>query len=180
MPFSRTRQVDSALDVGVRARQCFRVNAFQQRGKLAVAARRVITRVQRAVPPETMSKICEFREGGAACGRDGWAIYDDAAMLDRIGVTACIVTVETRSYLFTDKKAWITSVRSASTSTASTMPEVPMRDLDTCRSAMRPEIRLRSRREIKLEGNDSPTAAASTTAAPDLFPESERRAMRQR
>ena len=65
--FEEKGAIDFAYDVGVQGdADRFRVNAFLQRGKLSVAARRVtreIRRFDQLYLPESLAKICQFNEG---------------------------------------------------------------------------------------------------------------------
>ena len=108
--------VDFAYDVGPPGdADRFRVNAYQQRGKMSVAARRVskdIMSFEELHLPDTMASVAEFNQGlvllaGITGSGKSTTI---AAMIDYINKRkpVHIVTIEDPiEYLFTDKKACI-------------------------------------------------------------------------
>jgi len=108
--------VDFAYDVGPQGdADRFRVNAFQQRGQMSVAARRVsrdIRNFEELYLPATMANIADFNQGmvllaGITGSGKSTTI---AALIDFINARdpVHIVTVEDPiEYLFTDKKAVI-------------------------------------------------------------------------
>jgi twitching motility protein PilT len=108
--------VDFAYDVGPQGdADRFRVNAFQQRGKMSVAARRVSREIRdfrELNLPESMERIAQFHQGlvllaGITGSGKSTTI---AALIDYINQRepVHIVTIEDPiEYLFTDKKAVI-------------------------------------------------------------------------
>lgn len=189
--------IDFAWDVGVAGdADRFRVNAFQQRGKLAVAARRVTREIRRFSElylPESMAKICEFREGvvllaGVTGSGKSTTI---AAMLDWINEreSVHIVTIEDPiEYLFTDKKARINQreigidVQTFHDALKYLMREDPdivlvgeMRDLETFSAA----VHAAETGHLVFGTIHASSAASTISRILDLFPETERRAMRQ-
>ncbi len=108
--------VDMAYDVGPQGdADRFRVNAFQQRGVMSVAARRVSRDIRNFAElylPESLEKVTHYHQGmvllaGITGSGKSTTI---AAMIDHINKRAPvhIVTVEDPiEYLFTDKKAVI-------------------------------------------------------------------------
>lgn len=108
--------VDFAYDVGPQGdADRFRVNAFQQRGKMSVAARRVsrdIRDFNELYLPESLEKVTHFHQGmvllaGITGSGKSTTI---AAMIDHINKRdpVHIVTIEDPiEYLFTDKRAVI-------------------------------------------------------------------------
>ncbi len=189
--------IDFAWDVGPPGdADRFRVNAFQQRGKLALAARRVTREIRRFSElylPETMAKICDFREGvvllaGVTGSGKSTTI---AAMLDYINEreNVHIVTVEDPiEYLFSDKKARINQrevgidVQSFHDALKYLMREDPdivlvgeMRDLETFAAA----VHAAETGHLVFGTIHASSAASTISRILDLFPEGERRAMRQ-
>ena len=108
--------VDFAYDVGPPGdADRFRVNAFQQRGKMSVAARRVSREIRNFAElylPESLEKVTHYHQGmvllaGITGSGKSTTI---AAMIDHINQRdpVHIVTVEDPiEYLFTDKRAVI-------------------------------------------------------------------------
>src|SRR5512140_2084301 len=108
--------VDLAYDVGTQGdADRFRVNAFQQRGKMSVAARRVsrdIRNFEQLYLPDSLEKVTQFHQGmvllaGITGSGKSTTI---AAMIDLIARRdpVHIVTIEDPiEYLFTDYKAII-------------------------------------------------------------------------
>jgi len=195
--FEEKGAIDFAYDVGEPGNaDRFRVNAFLQRGKMAVAARRVtreIRRFDQLYLPETMAKICDFREGivllaGVTGSGKSTTI---AAMIDWINEreSVHIVTVEDPiEYLFTDKKARINQreigidVPSFHDALKYLMREDPdivlvgeMRDLETFSAA----VHAAETGHLVFGTIHASSSAQTISRILDLFPESERRAMRQ-
>ena len=195
--FEEKGAIDFAYDVGEAGNaDRFRVNAFLQRGKMAMAARRVtreIRRFDQLYLPETMAKICEFREGivllaGVTGSGKSTTI---AAMIDWINEreSVHIVTVEDPiEYLFTDKKARINQreigidVPSFHDALKYLMREDPdivlvgeMRDLETFAAA----VHAAETGHLVFGTIHASSSAQTISRILDLFPESERRAMRQ-
>jgi twitching motility protein PilT len=114
--FEERGAVDFAYDVGPQGdADRFRVNAFQQRGRMSVAARRVsrdIRNFEQLYLPESIEKVTHFHQGmvllaGITGSGKSTTI---AAMIDHINKRdpVHIVTIEDPiEYLFTDKKAII-------------------------------------------------------------------------
>ncbi len=108
--------VDFAYDVGVQGdADRFRVNAFQQRGQMSVAARRVSREIRdfkQLYLPESLEKVAQYNQGmvllaGITGSGKSTTI---AAMIDYINQRepVHIVTIEDPiEYLFTDRKAVI-------------------------------------------------------------------------
>lgn len=189
--------IDFAWDVGPAGdADRFRVNAFQQRGKLSFAARRVtreIRRFEELYLPDTMAKVCTFQEGvvllaGVTGSGKSTTI---AAMLDWINEREAvhIVTIEDPiEYLFSDKKARINQrevgidVPSFHDALKYLMREDPdivlvgeMRDLETFAAA----IHAAETGHLVFGTIHASSAAQTISRILDLFPEAERRAMRQ-
>lgn len=189
--------IDFAHDVGVAGdADRFRVNAFMQRGKIAVAARRVtreIRRFDQLYLPPVMAEITQFREGvvllaGVTGSGKSTTI---AAMLDYINEreNVHIVTIEDPiEYLFTDKKARINQreigidVNSFHDGLKYLMRQDPdivlvgeMRDLETFAAA----IHAAETGHLVFGTIHASSSAQTISRILDLFPESERRAMRQ-
>lgn len=195
--FEEKGAIDLAHDVGPPGdADRFRVNAFQQRGKLSVAARRVtreIRRFDQLYLPETMSSICKFHEGivllaGVTGSGKSTTI---AAMLDWINEreNVHIVTIEDPiEYLFTDKKARINQrevgidVPNFHDALKYLMREDPdivlvgeMRDTETFSAA----IHAAETGHLVFGTIHASSSASTISRILDLFPESERRALRQ-
>lgn len=195
--FEEKGAIDFAHDVGPPGdADRFRVNAFMQRGKLSVAARRVtreIRRFDQLFLPDTLAKICEFREGvvllaGVTGSGKSTTI---AAMLDWINEreSVHVVTIEDPiEYLFTDKKARINQrevgidVQTFHDALKYLMREDPdivlvgeMRDLETFAAA----VHAAETGHLVFGTIHASSSAQTISRILDLFPESERRAMRQ-
>lgn len=195
--FDEKGSIDFAYDVGEQGdADRFRVNAFMQRGKLSLAARRVtreIRRFDQLYLPPTLSKVCEFREGivllaGVTGSGKSTTI---AAMLDWINEREAvhIVTIEDPiEYLFTDKKARINQrevgidVNSFADALKYLMREDPdvvlvgeMRDLETFSAA----VHAAETGHLVFGTIHASSAAQTISRILDLFPHHERRAMRQ-
>lgn len=195
--FEEKGAIDFAHDVGPPGdADRFRVNAFLQRGKLSVAARRVtreIKRFDQLFLPPTLAKICEFREGvvllaGVTGSGKSTTI---ASMLDWINEREAVhvVTIEDPiEYLFTDKKARINQrevgidVLTFHDALKYLMREDPdivlvgeMRDLETFSAA----VHAAETGHLVFGTIHASSAAQTISRILDLFPESERRAMRQ-
>lgn len=195
--FEEKGAIDFAYDVGVQGdADRFRVNAFMQRGKLSVAARRVtreIKRFDQLFLPESLSKVCQFREGvvllaGVTGSGKSTTI---AAMLDWINEreNVHIVTIEDPiEYLFTDKKARINQrevgidVPSFHDALKYLMREDPdvvlvgeMRDLETFAAA----IHAAETGHLVFGTIHASSSSQTISRILDLFPAHERRSMRQ-
>ena len=195
--FEEKGSIDFAHDVGPPGdADRFRVNAFFQRGKLSVAARRVtreIRRFDQLFLPPSMASICEFREGivllaGVTGSGKSTTI---AAMLDWINEreSVHVVTIEDPiEYLFTDKKARINQrevgidVPSFHDALKYLMREDPdivlvgeMRDLETFAAA----VHAAETGHLVFGTIHASSSSQTISRILDLFPESERRAMRQ-
>lgn len=195
--FEQKGAIDFAHDVGPPGdADRFRVNAFLQRGKLSFAARRVtreIRRFDQLYLPETMAKICDFREGivllaGVTGSGKSTTI---AAMIDWINEREAIhiITVEDPiEYLFTDKKSRINQrevgidVGNFHDALKYLMREDPdvvlvgeMRDLETFAAA----VHAAETGHLVFGTIHASSSAQTISRILDLFPESERRAMRQ-
>ncbi len=195
--FEEKGAIDFAYDVGPPGdADRFRVNAFMQRGKLSLAARRVtreIKRFDQLYLPESLSKVCEFREGvvllaGVTGSGKSTTI---AAMLDYINEREAvhIVTIEDPiEYLFTDKKARINQrevgidVPNFHDALKYLMREDPdivlvgeMRDLETFAAA----VHAAETGHLVFGTIHASSAAQTISRILDLFPSHERRAMRQ-
>ncbi len=189
--------VDFAYDVGPPGdADRFRVNAFQQRGQMSVAARRVsrtILSFEQLHLPATMAGIAEFNQGmvllaGITGSGKSTTI---AAMIDYINerYPVHIVTVEDPiEYLFTDKKALINQreigidVLDFHASLKYLMREDPdivligeMRDVETFSAA----IHAAETGHLCLGTIHASSSAQTITRLLDLFPEAERRQVRQ-
>lgn len=195
--FDEKGAIDFAYDVGEPGNaDRFRVNAFLQRGKMALAARRVtreIRRFDQLFLPPSMEKVCHFREGivllaGVTGSGKSTTI---AAMLDWINEREAvhIITVEDPiEYLFTDKKARINQreigidVPNFHDALKYLMREDPdivlvgeMRDLETFAAA----VHAAETGHLVLGTIHASSCAQTISRILDLFPESERKAMRQ-
>lgn len=189
--------IDIAWDVGIAGdADRFRVNAFMQRGRVAMAARRVtreIRRFDQLYLPDTMAEITQFREGvvllaGVTGSGKSTTI---AAMLDYINEREAVhvVTIEDPiEYLFTDKKARINQreigidVNSFHDGLKYLMRQDPdivlvgeMRDLETFAAA----IHAAETGHLVFGTIHASSSAQTISRILDLFPEGERRAMRQ-
>lgn len=188
--------VDFAYDVGPPGdADRFRVNAFQQRGKMSVAARRVsreIKNFEELHLPPTCSRIAEYHQGlvllaGITGSGKSTTI---AAMIDYINqrYPVHIVTVEDPiEYLFTDKKAVINQrevgidVKDFHAALKYLMREDPdivlvgeMRDVETFSAA----VHAAETGHLVFGTIHASSAAQTISRILDLFPESERRAIR--
>lgn len=195
--FEQKGAIDFAHDVGPPGNaDRFRVNAFMQRGKLSFAARRVtreIRRFDQLYLPETIAKICDFREGivllaGVTGSGKSTTI---AAMIDWINERESIhiITVEDPiEYLFTDKKSRINQrevgidVGNFHDALKYLMREDPdvvlvgeMRDLETFAAA----VHAAETGHLVFGTIHASSSAQTISRILDLFPEGERRAMRQ-
>lgn len=195
--FEEKGAIDFAHDVGPPGdADRFRVNAFQQRGKLAVAARRVtreIRRFDQLFLPDTIAQICEFREGvvllaGVTGSGKSTTI---AAMIDWINERDAvhIVTVEDPiEYLFADKKSRINQreigidVNTFHDALKYLMRQDPdivlvgeMRDLETFAAA----VHAAETGHLVFGTIHASSSAQTISRILDLFPDSERKAMRQ-
>jgi twitching motility protein PilT len=195
--FEEKGAIDFAHDVGPPGdADRFRVNAFQQRGKLAIAARRVtreIRRFDQLFLPDTMAEITQFREGvvllaGVTGSGKSTTI---AAMLDYINEreSVHIVTIEDPiEYLFTDKKSRINQrelgidVHTFHDGLKYLMRQDPdivlvgeMRDLETFSAA----VHAAETGHLVFGTIHASSSAQTISRILDLFPESERKAMRQ-
>lgn len=195
--FEEKGAIDFAYDVGIAGdADRFRVNAFLQRGKLSVAARRVtreIRRFDQLFLPQSLERVCKFNEGvvllaGVTGSGKSTTI---AAMIDWINErdSVHIVTVEDPiEYLFTDKKSRINQrevgidVNSFHDALKYLMREDPdvvlvgeMRDLETFAAA----IHAAETGHLVFGTIHASSSSQTISRILDLFPESERRAMRQ-
>lgn len=189
--------IDFAHDVGPPGdADRFRVNAFQQRGKMSVAARRVTREIRTFKEirvPETLSKICEAHQGmillaGITGSGKSTTI---AAMIDYINerYPVHIVTVEDPiEYLFTDKKARINQrevgidVLDFHSALKYLMREDPdvvlvgeMRDVETFAAA----VHAAETGHLVFGTIHASSSAQTISRILDLFPAHERRAVRQ-
>jgi twitching motility protein PilT len=190
--------VDFAYDVGPRGdADRFRVNAFQQRGRMSVAARRVSREIRNFeelhLPPQTMEKISSFNQGmvllaGITGSGKSTTI---AAMIEYINQRdpVHIVTIEDPiEYLFTDKKAVINQreigidVQDFQDALKYLMREDPdvvligeMRDIDTFAAA----VHAAETGHLVFGTIHASSAAQTISRILDLFPANERRSVRQ-
>ncbi|MFH1747871.1 MAG: PilT/PilU family type 4a pilus ATPase [Planctomycetota bacterium] len=189
--------VDFAYDVGPQGNaDRFRVNAFQQRGKMSVAARRVsrdIKNFEELYLPASMSKIAEFEQGlvllaGITGSGKSTTI---AAMVDYINQRepVHIVTIEDPiEYLFTDKKACINQreigidVQDFHLALKYLMREDPdvvligeMRDMETFSAA----LHAAETGHLVFGTIHASSSSQTISRLLDLFPEGSRRLVRQ-
>ncbi len=190
--------VDFAYDVGPQGdADRFRVNAFQQRGKMSVAARRVSREIRNFeelhLPPSTMEKISSFNQGmvllaGITGSGKSTTI---AAMIDYINAREAvhIVTIEDPiEYLFTDRKAIINQreigidVLDFHDALKYLMREDPdvvligeMRDIDTFSAA----VHAAETGHLVFGTIHASSSAQTISRILDLFQANERRAVRQ-
>ncbi len=189
--------VDFAYDVGPQGdADRFRVNAFQQRGKMSVAARRVsreIKKFHELYLPDSMSSIAEFEQGlvllaGITGSGKSTTI---ASMIDYINERwpVHIVTIEDPiEYLFVDKKAVINQreigidVQDFHQALRYLMREDPdvvlvgeMRDVETFAAA----IHAAETGHLVFGTIHASSAAQTISRILDLFPANERRSIRQ-
>jgi twitching motility protein PilT len=189
--------IDFAYDVGPQGdADRFRVNAFQQRGKMSVAARRVsrdIKNFQQLYLPDSLEKVSRFNQGmillaGITGSGKSTTI---AAMLDYINERdpVHIVTVEDPiEYLFTDKRAVINQrevgidVLNFHDALKYLMREDPdivligeMRDVETFSAA----VHAAETGHLVLGTIHASSSAQTVSRILDLFPVEERRSVRQ-
>ncbi len=189
--------IDFAYDVGPQGdADRFRVNAFQQRGRMSVAARRVsreIRSFKELYLPDSLEKITEFHQGmvllaGITGSGKSTTI---AAMIDFINQRdpVHIVTVEDPiEYLFTDKKAVINQreigidVQDFHDALKYLMREDPdivligeMRDIHTFSAA----VHAAETGHLVFGTIHASSAAQTISRILDLFPVEERRSVRQ-
>ncbi len=195
--FEERGAIDFAYDVGPQGdADRFRVNAFQQRGRMSVAARRVsreIRNFKELYLPESLEKITEFRQGmvllaGITGSGKSTTI---AAMIDYINQRdpVHIVTVEDPiEYLFTDKKAVINQrevgidVIDFHDALKYLMREDPdivligeMRDVETFSAA----VHAAETGHLVFGTIHASSSAQTISRILDLFPVEERRSVRQ-
>jgi twitching motility protein PilT len=189
--------VDLAYDVGPQGdADRFRVNAFQQRGKMSVAARRVsrdIRNFEQLYLPESLERVTHFHQGmvllaGITGSGKSTTI---AAMIDHINKRdpVHIVTIEDPiEYLFTDKKAVINQrevgidVLDFHEALKYLMREDPdivligeMRDVDTFAAA----VHAAETGHLVFGTIHASSSAQTISRILDLFPVEERRSVRQ-
>lgn len=189
--------IDFAYDVGtVGDADRFRVNAFQQRGKMSVAARRVsreILNFEQLLLPPQIEKVPAFTQGmvllaGITGSGKSTTI---AAMLDWINTNSPvhIVTIEDPiEYIFTDKKATINQrevgidVKDFHMALKYLMREDPdvvligeMRDIETFSAA----VHAAETGHLVFGTIHASTSAQTISRILDLFPAHERRSVRQ-
>lgn len=195
--FKEMGAVDFAHDVGPRGdSDRFRVNVFQQRGKMSVAARRVDRsrfKFEDLHLPPVMAEISEFNEGmvllaGITGSGKSTTI---ASMINYINERwpLHIVTIEDPiEYLFDDDKCLINQreigidVPSFSAALKYLMREDPdvvligeLRDIDTFSAA----VHAAETGHLVFGTIHASSSAQTISRILDLFPESERRAIRQ-
>jgi len=195
--FKDNGAVDFAHDVGPPGdADRFRVNAFQQRGKLSVAARRVDRsnfKFEDLNLPPVMAEIAEFNQGmvllaGITGSGKSTTI---ASMINYINARwpVHIVTIEDPiEYLFTDDKALINQreigidVPDFHAALKYLMREDPdvvligeMRDIDTFSAA----VHAAETGHLVFGTIHASSSAQTISRILDLFPENERRAVRQ-
>jgi len=195
--FEEYGAVDFAYDVGPPGdADRFRVNAFQQRGKMSVAARRVnknILKFDELHLPPVMAEISEYEQGmvllaGITGSGKSTTI---ASMIDYINERwpVHIVTIEDPiEYLFRDKKACINQreigidVPDFRLALKYLMREDPdvvligeMRDIETFSAA----VHAAETGHLVFGTIHAASAAQTISRILDLFPEGERRAIRQ-
>lgn len=190
--------IDFAHDVGPPGdADRFRVNAFQQRGKISVAARRVSREIrgfeELHLPAQTMEQIAMFQQGlvllaGITGSGKSTTI---AAMIDYVNAREAvhIVTIEDPiEYLFTDRKARINQrevgidVPDFHLALKYLMREDPdivlvgeMRDYETFNAG----IHAAETGHLVFGTIHASSAASTIGRILDLFPASERRSVRQ-
>lgn len=189
--------IDFAYDVGPPGdADRFRVNAFQQRGKMSVAARRVnrdIKKFDELYLPASLAKIAEFNQGlvllaGITGSGKSTTI---ASMIDYVNerYPVHIVTIEDPiEYLFRDKKAVINqreigidcdNFRAALKYLMREDPDIvlvgEMRDIETFSAA----VHAAETGHLVFGTIHASSAAQTISRILDLFPENERRAIRQ-
>lgn len=189
--------VDFAYDVGPPGdADRFRVNAFQQRGKMSVAARRVsrdIRNFEQLYLPESLEQVTHFHQGlvllaGITGSGKSTTI---AAMIDHINKRdpVHIVTIEDPiEYLFTDRKAVINQreigidVLDFHSALKYLMREDPdivligeMRDIETFGAA----VHAAETGHLVFGTIHASSSAQTISRILDLFPAEERRSVRQ-
>ncbi len=189
--------VDFAYDVGTQGdADRFRVNAFQQRGKMSVAARRVsreIRNFEQLYLPPSIEKVTHFHQGlvllaGITGSGKSTTI---AAMIDHINKRdpVHIVTIEDPiEYLFTDRKAVINQrevgidVADFHEALKYLMREDPdvvligeMRDIETFSAA----VHAAETGHLVFGTIHASSSAQTISRILDLFPPEERRSVRQ-
>ena len=189
--------IDFAYDVGPAGdADRFRINAFQQRGKMSVAARRVskkIFKFEELHLPPILAEISTFHEGlvllaGVTGSGKSTTI---ASMIDYVNEREAlhIVTVEDPiEYLFTDKKATINQreigidVPDFHAALKYLMREDPdivlvgeLRDIETFSAA----VHAAETGHLVFGTIHASSASQTISRILDLFPEGERRAVRQ-
>ena len=189
--------IDFAYDVGPQGdADRFRVNAFQQRGRMSVAARRVsreIRNFRELYLPESLERITEFNQGmvllaGITGSGKSTTI---AAMIDFVNQRdpVHIVTIEDPiEYLFTDKKAVINQrevgidVIDFHDALKYLMREDPdieligeMRDVETFSAA----VHAAETGHLVFGTIHASSSAQTISRILDLFPVDERRSVRQ-
>jgi twitching motility protein PilT len=189
--------IDFAYDVGPQGdADRFRVNAFQQRGQMSVAARRVsrdIRNFEQLYLPASIEKVTQFHQGmvllaGITGSGKSTTI---AAMIDHINKRdpVHIVTIEDPiEYLFTDKKAVINQrevgidVMDFHEALKYLMREDPdivligeMRDIDTFSAA----VHAAETGHLVFGTIHASSSAQTVSRILDLFPADERRSVRQ-
>jgi len=189
--------IDFAYDIGTQGdADRFRVNAFQQRGKMSVAARRVsrdIRNFEQLYLPPSIEKVPHFHQGMALlAGITGSGKSTTiAAMIDHINKRdpVHIVTVEDPiEYLFTDKKAVINQrevgidVLDFHDALKYLMREDPdivligeMRDVETFSAA----VHAAETGHLVFGTIHASSSAQTISRILDLFPADERRSVRQ-
>ncbi len=195
--FEERGAVDFAYDVGTQGdADRFRVNAFQQRGKMSVAARRVsrdIRNFEQLYLPESIEKVTHFHQGlvllaGITGSGKSTTI---AAMIDHINKRdpVHIVTIEDPiEYLFTDRKAVINQrevgidVIDFHEALKYLMREDPdvvligeMRDIETFSAA----VHAAETGHLVFGTIHASSSAQTISRILDLFPADERRSVRQ-
>lgn len=195
--FEERGAVDFAYDVGTPGdADRFRVNAFQQRGQMSVAARRVdrnIRDFKELYLPDSIEKVAQFNQGmvllaGITGSGKSTTI---AALIDYMNQRnpVHIVTIEDPiEYLFTDKKAVINQreigidVLDFHEALKYLMREDPdvvligeMRDVETFSAA----IHAAETGHLCLGTIHASSSAQTISRLLDLFPPEERRSVRQ-
>jgi twitching motility protein PilT len=195
--FEERGAVDLAYDVGPQGdADRFRVNAFQQRGKMSVAARRVsrdIRNFDQLYLPASLEKVTHFHQGmvllaGITGSGKSTTI---AAMIDHINKRdpVHIVTIEDPiEYLFTDKKAVINQrevgidVLDFHEALKYLMREDPdivligeMRDIETFQAA----VHAAETGHLVFGTIHASSSSQTISRILDLFPAEERRSVRQ-
>lgn len=195
--YNKNGAIDFAYDVGPQGdADRFRVNAFQQRGQMSIAARRVdrnILNFEQLNLPPTMRHIAEENQGiillaGITGSGKSTTI---AAMIDYINQNfpVHVVTIEDPiEYLFTDKKATINQrevgidVIDFHAALKYLMREDPdvvligeMRDQETFSAA----IHAAETGHLTFGTIHASTAGQTISRLLDLFPDGERKQIRQ-